>query len=184
MRTIERGAEFVVEDSPGLHWILGLLFLGVGTILVLGPLGLFVNAESITWFQRGASLSMGGCGVVAGLWVLRGAPRSRLLLLRATGRVRITRTGVGGRIVYEWPVSEIAGVQVLERKDDEDSDIFQIHLLLGAGRSEPVSQLWTHGREAALGCAGRISEALNVPLTGVTPLGVGARRAAIGCSGR
>jgi hypothetical protein len=173
MRTIDRGAEFVLEDSPGVHWALGLLFLGVGTIFVLGPLGLFVHAESVTWFQGAAAMVMGSCAVLAGLWVLKGAPRSRLVLSRASGRVRITRTGIAGRTVSEWPAAEVAGIRVLERKDDEDNDIFQIHLVLGAGGSQAVSQLWTHGREAAMCCAGRLSEAFSVPLTAVTAQRVG-----------
>src|SRR5262249_24513766 len=93
MRTIERGADLVIEDSPGLYWILALLFIGVGSVFVVGPLGLFVNAKSVSLAGRAASVIIGAAGVAAGIWLLKGSPRSRLLFSRADARVRITRTG-------------------------------------------------------------------------------------------
>jgi hypothetical protein len=117
---------------------------------------------------------MGACGVVAGLWVLRESPRSRLVLSRASARVRITRTGIQGRSICEWPASEITEVQVRDRKDNEGAGVLQIQIILNTGTAEPVSQLWTHSREEALSCATRLSEALRVPLT--SNESVGARR--------
>ena len=49
MRTVERNGVLVVGDSPGLHWLLGLLFVTVGAVFVLGPAWLFTNRASMSW---------------------------------------------------------------------------------------------------------------------------------------
>jgi len=162
MRAVERDGELRIEDAPGAHWALALLFAGVGTVFVLGPLGLFVNAASVGWLARGTSVVMGACGVVAGLWIARESPRSRLVCSGATGRVRVTRVGTAGRTEDEWAASDVAGVTVVTQKDDEGGDVFQIRLVLASGAAEPVSRLWTHDGEGAVRCAGRLGAALGV----------------------
>jgi hypothetical protein len=164
MRATDRDGELRIADAPGAHWAVALLFAGVGAVFVLGPLGLFVNADSVGWLARGTSMVMGGCGVAAGLWMARESPHSRLVYARATGRVRITRVGTAGRAEGEWEASDIAGVAVATRKDDEGDDVFQVRLMLGRGDAEPVSQLWTHDAEGAARCAATLAGALGVPV--------------------
>ena len=47
MRVVDRDGIVAVHDSPGLHWILGLLFLVVGGLCIAPPLGLFHNLSLI-----------------------------------------------------------------------------------------------------------------------------------------
>ena len=147
MRAIERGYELVIADVPGLHWVLGFLFIGIGALFVAGPLGLMRDPG--TSVQQMVSLAMGICGVAAGFWLLQRAPYSRLQFERNTGCLRITRVGVTGRSSLELPASDVVAVDVVNRKDDEDNDIFQIHLRLRAG-SEAVSEIWTHGWQTTI----------------------------------
>jgi hypothetical protein len=165
MRAIERDGELRIADQPGAHWAVALLFVGVGAVFVLGPLGLFVNADSVGWLARGTSMVMGGCGVAAGLWIARASPRSRLVYSRATGTVRIERVGTAGRSGGEWAASQVAAVAVAAQKDDEGGDVFQVRLVLASGAGEPVSQLWTHDGEGAVRCAERLGDALGVPVS-------------------
>ena len=94
---------------PGLHWLLGLLFLGVGSLFVLGPLWLFTDRAAVAWPVRALSVLLGGAGVGAGLWVLHGSPYSILEVDRRTRRVGIRRWGLGGRQTQSWPIGEVAG---------------------------------------------------------------------------
>lgn len=164
MRAVERAGDLTITDAPAAHWAVALLFASVGTVFVLGPLGLFVNADSVGWLARGTSMVVGACGVAAGLWIVRESPRSRLVHDRRNGRVRLTRFGTTGRSEHEWAVAEVASIAVSTRKDDEGDDLFQVRLALATGEVEPVSLLWTHDGEGAFRCARALGDALGVPV--------------------
>ena len=165
MQAVERDGELRIADVPGAHWAVALLFLGVGMVFVLGPLGLFVNADSVGWLARGTAMVMGGCGVAAGLWIARESPRSCLVYSRAERLVRITRVGTAGRRSKELAASEVGSVLVATQKDDEGSDVFQVRLVLASGREEAVSLLWSHDGDGTASCAAKLGDALGVPVT-------------------
>ena len=110
-----------------------------------------------------ASIVFGAIGVLVGLWWLSTAPHTRLVLSRSKGELRISRYGCFGWRVRRWPATDIAAVRVLDRKDDEDKDVFQIQVVLRSGEAEAASRFWTLGRDT-MECARRLSEALNVPI--------------------
>ena len=163
MRVIDRDGIVVVRDSPGLHWILGLLFLVLGVMCVAGPLGLFHDRDRLGWPGKSLFMLMGAVGAVVGLWVMRGSPRSRLEVDRRRDRVRLRRRGLGGRQAWAWTIREIAGIRVVERKDSDGDPVFRLEVVAGDGAAVPVSLLWTHGREPAEAVATRLQEALGLP---------------------
>ena len=162
---VDRDGAVFVRDSPGLHWLLGLLFLGVGSIFILGPLWLFTNRAVVAWPVRGLSMLLGGAGVGAGLWVLSRAPYSILEVDRRAGRVRIRRWGVDGRRAHSWSIREVADVRLAESTDDEDTPMFRVEIALRDGSAVPASLLWTHGRGALDGVVKRLRETLELPQT-------------------
>lgn len=165
MRAVLGHGVLRIDDRPGAHWAVALLFVGVGAVFVLGPLGLFTNAGEVGWFARGASMVMGGCGVGAGLWIARTSPYSRLVHSQATGRVRITRVGTAGRSALEWPAAEVTSVVIAAKKDDDGDDVFQVRLALASGSDVPVSLLWSHDGDGARNSARLLGEALAVPVS-------------------
>lgn len=162
---MERGGRFEVRDAPGLHWLLALLFFGIGGVFVLAPLGLAENAHTLRGWERALSLVMGGIGVAVGLWLFDQAPYSRLRLDGAARRVSIVRRGLRGRHVAGWPVADVMRVRLVENTDDEGGAVFQVHLVLRDGRTVPVSLLWAHGRTPVTDVATRLAAALGVPYT-------------------
>ena len=163
MRIVERDGTLFVRDSPGIRWLLGLLFLGVGALFVLGPLWLFADRAAVAWPVRALSVLLGGAGVGAGLWVLGGSPYSVLEVDRRTRRVGIRRWGLGGRQARSWPIGEVQGVRLVESKDDEDSPVFRVEIALRDGSAVLASLLWTHGREPAEAVVKRLCETLELP---------------------
>jgi hypothetical protein len=147
VRVRDRGSILEVDDVPGLHWVLGLLFVGVGTLFLVGPLGLFSDAERLRWWLRVLIAGMGAITAVVGVWQIARAPRSRLTIDRTNAQLRLERTGLGGRKKYEWPLSEIAAVDLIERPDDEGSPVFQVRLFLRESLPVPISMVWAHGRD-------------------------------------
>jgi len=147
VRVRDRGLVLEVDDVPGLHWLLGLLFVIVGTLFLVGPLGVFTDAEKLRWWLRLLIAGMGATTACVGVWQIARAPRSRLTIDRARARVRLERTGLGGRVKHEWSLSEIAAVDLIERPDDEGSPVFQVRLFLRESLPVPISMVWTHGRD-------------------------------------
>ena len=160
MRIAERNGVLVVQDSPGLHWLLGLLFATVGAVFVLGPVWLFTNRANVSWEMRALSMLMGGVGVATGVWVLGRAPRSSLEVDRRADLVRVRRRGFGGADAPAWPIREVAGVRLAEDRDDEGNAVFRVEIVLRSGDRVPISLLWTHGREPAEAVVRRLQEAL------------------------
>src|SRR5262245_13202893 len=110
MRVVDRDGVVVVHDAPGLHWTLGLLFLIVGAMFVAGPLGLFHDRDRLGWPAKSLFVGMGAVGVVTGLWVLGGAPRSTLEVDRRRDHIRLWRRGLRGRQTWSWAIRELAGI--------------------------------------------------------------------------
>jgi hypothetical protein len=163
MRVVDRDGIVVVHDSPGLHWILGVLFLIVGVVCIAGPLGLFHDRDRLGWPGRSLFMLMGAVGAVTGLWILRGAPRSTLEIDRLRGRVRLRRRGLRSRRTWTWGIHGIAGIRVVESKDSDGDAVFRLEIVAEEGAAVPVSLLWTHGREPAEATATRLQEALGLP---------------------
>jgi hypothetical protein len=160
MRIVDRDGILLGRDSPGLHWLLGLLFLGVGAFFVLGPLALFHDRTTVGWPVRALSALLGGAGVVTGLWVLHRSPQSTLEIDRGSDRVRLRRRGIGSRQKWAWSIRDVDEIRLAESRDDEDSPVFRVQVVLRDGEVVPVSLLWIHGREAAEAVLTRLRAAL------------------------
>jgi hypothetical protein len=165
MHVVERPGELVVRDSPGFHWLLGLMFAGIGGVFVLASLGVASRVAALRAWERALAFVMGALAVAVGLWVFSRSPFSRLRVDRAARRVVLTRVGLRGRREHAWPMTDVSGVEVVESADDEGGEIFQVHLVLRDGQVVPVSMLWLHGRGPVTDAATRLARALDVPYT-------------------
>jgi hypothetical protein len=169
MRIRERNGTLQAEDTPGLHWLFGLLFVTVGSLFIAGPLGLFPDAERLRWWLRVLTAALGAVSVVAGVWTLARSPRSRLTLDPSAARVRLERWGLGGRTTQEWPLTAVTAVQLVEGRDDEGGEVFQLHLLVRESRPVAISPVWRHGRESMETVAWRLAAAAGVRAVNVRP---------------
>jgi len=103
MHVVERSGELEVRDVPGLHWLLGLLFVGVGVLVMLGALGLARDAETLRSWERGLAVVMGGAAVVVGVWILERSPLSRLRVDGGARRLEIVRRGLRAAARWRFP---------------------------------------------------------------------------------
>jgi hypothetical protein len=147
----------VVDETPVMHWLFALLFVGVGGLFVVGPLGVFTDADRLAWWVRAGIAAVGSIGVAVGGWVLVRAPRSRLTVAPARAGVRLERWGLGGHVAWEWPLAAITGVQLVQGRDDEGGTVFQLHLLVRDARPVPISPVWVHDRSGLERVARRLA---------------------------
>ncbi|MDH4335404.1 MAG: hypothetical protein OEW24_09165, partial [Chloroflexota bacterium] len=140
MRIRETKERLQIEDTPGLHWVLGVVLVVPGALAVFSS---FADAaDALTWKARTISGLMGAAAVLGGLWWLAKAPRSRLVVEWAAGKVHLSRTGPRGRFAREWPCEAVQGVRLVVDRDDEGGEVFQIELVFHDEEPMVLSPVW------------------------------------------
>ena len=162
MRVESRPGELRLSDAPGLYWLLGLLFVGLGAVAVAAPLGLATNAGDLPPWGRLASVAMGLSLIGGGAWTLLRAPYSRVRLDVAGRCGAVIRAGVAGRSVQRFDFAAVAEVDVEATEDDEGHPIYRPVLRLQNGDRLPLSLLWQHHRPAALAATTVVAKALDL----------------------
>lgn len=165
MRLVEHADTLEIRDAPGWHWLLALLFIGVGAIFVFVTRALVRGAGTFVSWQGVLAIVMGTVAIVVGIWMLVRAPFSRLRLDRLRRQVEIVRWGVFGRDAMRFAVADITAVRLVESTDEAEGAVFQVHVVPRRGHPVPVSVLWAHGREPVGAVATRLAAALGVPYT-------------------
>ena len=165
MRIRETKERFQIEETPWLHRVLGVVLVVPGVLAVFSSTVSFVDAaDALTWKARIIIGLVGAGAVLGGLWWLAKAPRSRLAVERAAGKVHLDRTSLRGRFAREWPCEAVQGVRLVVDRDDEGGEVFQIELVFHDEEPMPLSPVWRHGRESIERIARRLAETLNVAL--------------------
>ena len=180
MRIRETEERLQIEDTPGFHWVLGVVLIVPGALALLSSTVFFANAaDLLTWKARIMIGLVGGGAVFGGLWWVAKAPRSRLVVERAAGKVHLVRTSLRARFAREWSCDAIQGVRLVADRDDEGGEVFQIQLVFHDEEPISLSPGWHHGRESNERIARRLAETLSVALSdpGATNTKVEARGA-------
>jgi hypothetical protein len=125
---------------------MGLFFIVVGGVFVLGPLGLFNNNHEVPVWVRAASLVMGSVGVFAGAYLIRESPVTTTIVDARTRRIMIREVGLAGKRVRVVDAAHVRDVIVVEEPGSEGDLVFQPQLLLANGEHVPLSKLWASGR--------------------------------------
>ena len=138
----------IVQDSPGCFWLMGLFFIFVGGIFVLGPLGLFNNNHEVPVWVRVASFVMGSIGVIAGGYLIRESPLTTTTVDVITRRIMIREVGLAGKRARVLNALQVREVIVAVKEDSDGDSTFQLQLLLTSGEHVPLSKLWATGRDS------------------------------------
>ena len=144
-------------DTPGLHWLLGGLFVAVGALFVAGSL-LATNAAEQPAGVRALAGLMGLAALATGLGVVRAAPRVVAEFDTVRGEVRVRR---GRGAAESFPLEEVEAVELDESRDGDGDPVSRPALRLRGGRLVPLAGAWRpHGPRAA---AGELAALLGVP---------------------
>ena len=170
MRIRETEDRFQIEDTPGLHWVIGVLLVVPGALAVLGSTGLFADTTDALTLNARVIVGLVGAGTVfGGLWWISKAPRSCLVVEPASGKVCLVRTRLRGRLAREWACDAVQGVRVVADKDDEGGEVFQIHLVFDDDEPMSVSTVWHHGRDSIERIARRLADTIGAEFSDADP---------------
>lgn len=151
MRLTNVGRIITLEHTPGLHWLLGGLFVAVGLIGLAAPLGMAADAGTLRAWERVLAASMGIVALVAGVWVCWRAPRTHAVLDLSAGTGRVERLGIGLRETIEFPLEGVEAVLLDHDHDDEGGDVYRPALRMRDGRTVLLSPVWMqHGAQDAV----------------------------------
>ena len=125
MRIQKTATGLVITDSPGLSWILGGLFVVVGGVFFLGPMGLFNNSDNLSFIMRALVSLLGGVGICTGLWIWTRSPCSRVQTAISEQSVVITRWGLTGRQEFRVPFADVAGFEIETGVDSDGDAVFR-----------------------------------------------------------
>lgn len=144
MQTEETGNELIVRETPGCLWIFGLFFAFVGGMFVYGSLGGFVNYDQHELWMLALSLLMGLTGIGVGIWIIYGAPVTKVVINRLDDTVLMTRYGLFGKRESFYDLDEIERFCLVEEKDDEGGNIWFLGMKLTGAETIKISTFASH----------------------------------------
>jgi hypothetical protein len=162
MKISESPERLTLRDQPGCIWGLGVFFLLIGALFVLGPLVLFSDRAEQPWYVTGLSVLLGSAGVAAGVWVLR-VPLTTTTFDRLERVVTVRTWGLRRMRDRRWPFTEVAGVRVIESQDSEGDPVYRLQLELR--QEEPISltEVHLHFRDGYEQAAQQVRRFLGLP---------------------
>jgi hypothetical protein len=146
-----------LRDSPGLWWLLALLFLTVGAAFVF--IGLARSADAPQW-QAALAMLMGLVGVATGVTFAWSSPGSIVRLDHATRELTLKQLGVFGQRRRSFRLDQIERVDVEHSHDDDGNTVARPVLTLRDRQSIVLSALWQHDVEAVRSATAALSAAL------------------------
>lgn len=144
MQTEQTGNELIVRETPGCLWIFGLFFALVGGMFVYGSLGGFVDYARHELWTLALALLMGLIAVAAGVWIIYGAPITKVVINRIENTVWLTRYGLFGRRESFYDFDEIERFCLVEEKDDEGNNVWFLGMRLTNEETIKISSLASH----------------------------------------
>lgn len=144
MRISQTANELVIEEAPGCLWIFGLFFAFVGGMFVYGALGGLTDYERHEFWMLALAFLMGSVGVGVGLWIIYGAPVTKVVVDRIENTVLMTRYGLFGKRETFYALDEIERFCLVEEKDGEGDPIWSLGINLTNGETIKISSLPSH----------------------------------------
>jgi hypothetical protein len=136
--------ELIIRETPGCLWIFGLFFAVVGGVFVYGALGGFADFRRHELWVLALAFVMGAIGVCAGVWIISGAPITKVVINRIENEVFITRYGLFGKRESFYDFDEIEQFCLIEEEDDESSPIWSLGMNLAGGETIKISSMPSH----------------------------------------
>lgn len=147
MKTTQNENFLTLYETPGCLWFVGLFFMLVGGIFVYGALGGLKDYQSQSPWMLAAALLMGSCGIGCGIWIIYGAPITKVVIDRVNAEVVMTKRGLFGKRETVYAFEEIKYFRLIEEADDEGAPVWSVGMELSDGELIKVTSLPSHSEE-------------------------------------
>jgi hypothetical protein len=167
MQTEQTENTLIIRETPGCLWIFGLFFAIVGGLFVYGALGGLADFGSQSLWMLALAFVMGSIAIAAGVWIIYGAPVTRVVINRIESEVIMTRYGLFGKEVSFFAFDEIEQFRLIEERDDESSPIWFLGMDLTNGDTVKISSLPSHDERFKQGFAFQTNEFMHKQLASI-----------------
>jgi len=147
MKITQTPNELTIQETPGCLWFFGLFFVIIGGILIYGTLGGFSNWNEVPAWQLVLAFFIAVSVVSGGVWVISGAPITKVVINRIEDSVSIIRYGFFGKRVEFYSFSEIKIFCLIEEIDTESEPIWYIGMTLQNGEKIKISSMALHSED-------------------------------------
>jgi hypothetical protein len=165
MRIEHSASRLTLRDTPGCLWLFGLVFVASGTF-VLGSAPFSREWAGFSGWERTGILVIGVAHLLAGLWLIRQQPTTRLELDRATGTGTFTVRHPGDRApaVTTFPLSDLQDVRIVEHRDSDGDLRYHVVLALAGGRELRLHGASVQARATVAGWARPLRQFAGLPV--------------------
>jgi len=136
--------ELIVRETPGCLWIFGLFFALVGGVFVYGALGGFTDYDKHAPWMLALAFVMGAIAVGVGIWIIYGAPITRIDINRVENTLLMTRYGLFGKRETFYDFDEIEQFYAIEELDDENNPVWSLGMRLSNEETVKISAHAVH----------------------------------------
>jgi hypothetical protein len=147
MKTKQTVNELIIQETPGCLWFFGLFFVIIGGMLVYGTLGGFSNWNEVPAWQLILAFFVAVSVISGGIWVISGAPITKIVINRIEDYVLIKKYGFFGKRETVYKFSEIKQFCLIEEKDSENDTIWSVGMELNDGELLKTSSMPLHTEE-------------------------------------
>ena len=134
----------IIRETPGCMWIFSLFFAVVGGVFVYGALGGFTDYARHELWMLALAFVMGSIGIATGVWIIAGAPITKVIIDRVENEVFITRYGLFGKRETFYEFDEIEEFCLIEDRDDESNPIWSLGMKLIDDEMIKISSMPSH----------------------------------------
>ena len=163
MRVVQDGERLVVRDRPGGMWLLGLMFVASGTFATAIGAGLLEMEGDVTGWARLAVLAIGLGHLGGGVYVLRQAHATEVVIDRARGVLVVRARGVRRDEAETVRLSDVTRLELFEEKDGDGDLTYTLRLRLTGDRAVPLHAIPVRTPNDLAAQAGLIQRFLRLP---------------------
>jgi hypothetical protein len=154
MKPIEH---LVLRDRAGCMWLLGLMFLGGGTLVLASWLMGKLGSDFKAW-EIAAVAVIGIAHFSAGAWLLVSTPSTSVKLHHDRPVLELSRTWLLARKARLIHLDEVLGFHVHTSADSDGDPVYYLELDLRDGQTLRLNAVGIHGRTAIDEATARLRE--------------------------
>lgn len=152
----QNDSELVIRDFPIFQWVFGILFAGVGTLVI----------------SQGGPPVFGGIFAAVGLGFLLFSSILTITANRMTGTLKLDSRSALRHTWQQAPFSEIAGINVERKTGTKGGYTYRLTLLRKDGEVIPFRSSSSSGWKGKERCAVQLREFLGIQNTNSIPAGI------------